>query len=349
MHDPSFILWVLSMLYVDRKYLDLVSHRLSKFKWRSKTIANCRCPICGDSQKNKHKTRGYWYVKNDNYWYYCHNCGVSKSLKSFLFEIDASLHNQYSREVFVEGRGGLTVGLVAPEREFSPEQFKQSSISPYASATRLMGLREGHPARLYAEGRKLPKNRLESLYYVPKFFSWASEWKESYKPVANTKSEHPRLIIPLIDHDGAHIGFSARCFGKEEPKYIMIRFDEFDPVPLKYGFDFVNMDLPIYCTEGPIDSMFVDNCVASCNAALHTVKEADVLIYDNQPRNREVIMNIERGVESGKKVVIWPSSFQYKDINEAVMEGCEDIMDIVRQNTYSGLLLKLKFCEWKMI
>ena len=44
---------------------------------------NFRCPICGDSKKNKSKTRGYLYAVKANTNFKCHNCGASMSLTTF--------------------------------------------------------------------------------------------------------------------------------------------------------------------------------------------------------------------------------------------------------------------------
>ena len=54
---------------VDSKYIGLVSSRLPKFKRIKPNLYNCRCPICGDSQKQRNKARGYFYAikANTNY------------------------------------------------------------------------------------------------------------------------------------------------------------------------------------------------------------------------------------------------------------------------------------------
>lgn len=62
-------------LIVDKKYINLVSPMLESFKWKTETLANCRCPICGDSKTNRTKARGYFYSKNNDMFYRCHNCG----------------------------------------------------------------------------------------------------------------------------------------------------------------------------------------------------------------------------------------------------------------------------------
>ena len=55
--------------YLDKKFINMVSPQLEKFSWKKDNLAACRCPICGDSKKNKNKTRGYFYVKGNDFFY----------------------------------------------------------------------------------------------------------------------------------------------------------------------------------------------------------------------------------------------------------------------------------------
>ena len=73
-----------------------------------------------------------------------------------------------------------------------------------------------------------------------------------------------------------------------------------------------------------------------------------VWIYDNEPRNREIVNRIGKTIDSGASVVIWPESIDDKDINDMVMSGL-DVQSVIKLNTYSGLEAKLKFTTWKKI
>ena len=88
---------------IDVKYINLISSRLSKFKRVKPNLYNFRCPICGDSQKNKNKARGYFYQVKNNTNYKCHNCGVNISFNNFLKKIDQTTQKQYAFEKFKEG------------------------------------------------------------------------------------------------------------------------------------------------------------------------------------------------------------------------------------------------------
>ena len=85
-------------MFIDKKYINLVSGQLEHFKWKSGELANCRCPICGDSQKNKTKCRGYFYKKGNSFFYRCHNCGYGCSVKNFLDKVSPSLVRRKERK-----------------------------------------------------------------------------------------------------------------------------------------------------------------------------------------------------------------------------------------------------------
>ncbi len=119
---------------IDSKYIGLVSSRLSKFKRVKPNLYNFRCPICGDSQKQKNKARGYLYGIKANTNYKCHNCGASMSLNNFLKHIDAVLHKQYTMEKFKDGHaGGRNFVVDEPVLKFETPQFKPKLDLPKAS------------------------------------------------------------------------------------------------------------------------------------------------------------------------------------------------------------------------
>src|SRR6056300_1334086 len=113
------------MDHVDSKFIGLVSPRLEKFKRVKSNLYNFRCPICGDSKKNKNKTRGYLYSVKANTNFKCHNCGTSMSFNNFLKQVDPAVHKQYSLEKFKEGHTGRNFVVDEPEFKFETPKFKQ--------------------------------------------------------------------------------------------------------------------------------------------------------------------------------------------------------------------------------
>ena len=72
------------MSFIDDKFVGMISPRLDKFKKVKPGLYNFRCPLCGDSKKNKSKARGYLYQKKSDLNYKCHNCGITASFAYFL-------------------------------------------------------------------------------------------------------------------------------------------------------------------------------------------------------------------------------------------------------------------------
>ena len=94
------------MSYLDVKYIQLVSSRLTLFSRKKADLYNFRCPYCGDSQKRKNKTRGYLFKIKNNFVFKCHNCGMGRTLANFLKDQDTLLHDQYVMEKFKDGGTG---------------------------------------------------------------------------------------------------------------------------------------------------------------------------------------------------------------------------------------------------
>ena len=117
------------MDFIDVKYINLISSRFSKFKKVKNNLYNFRCPICGDSKKNKNKARGYLYQVKNNTNFKCHNCGVNISFNNFLKDLDTVLHKQYTFEKFKEGHTGKNFVTETPEEVFkkidSKPEFKK--------------------------------------------------------------------------------------------------------------------------------------------------------------------------------------------------------------------------------
>ena len=319
---------------IDSKYIGLISSRLQKFKKVKADLYNFRCPICGDSQKHKNKARGYFYVVKNNTNYKCHNCGASLSLNNFLKTLDTTLHKQYTLEKFKEGHTGKNFVVDEPKFVFKKPVFKSKIILPLCT--------EVESSRTYLQKRRVDPRK---FYYAENFKEFCNTYKEVF---ADTTHDEPRIIIPLYQ-DKKLIGFQGRSLGPSLTKYITVMLDE--EAPKIYGLDTIDKKLPVYVVEGPFDSTFVNNSVALCGSDgdLGYLEGSDtILVYDNEPRNREIVGRIERCIERNQKVVIWPSNIIEKDINDMVLAG-HDVMSMIKLNTYSGLEAKVKFNTWKKV
>jgi len=320
---------------VDSKYIGLVSSRLQKFKRVKDNLYNFRCPICGDSQKNKNKTRGYIYQVKNNTNFKCHNCGASMSFNNFVKTVDPTLHKQYTLEKFKEGHTGRNFVVEAPKLEFTKPVFKKSINLPKASSD--------PAAKEYLVNRKIDPDK---FYFADKFMEWTNTQKRTFDTITRDES---RIVIPMYDCDKNLIGFQGRALGKSFTKYITVMLDE--EAPKVYGLDSIDKTSPVYITEGPFDSTFIRNSIAMCGADADISNwgiSNPVWVYDNEPRNREIVERIRKTIDTGDSIIIWPTNIEQKDINDMVLAG-HDVMSMLELNTYSGLQAKIKFNNWKKI
>jgi len=321
---------------IDSKYIGLVSSRLQKFKRVKADLFNFRCPICGDSKKHKNKARGYLYQVKTNTNFKCHNCGASLSFNNFLKQIDTSLHKQYTMEKFKEGfAGGRNFVVEEPKFEFKKPVFKKKLDLPRADEVPI--------AKEYLEKRKLDPSK---FYFAYKFKEWTNTQKQTFDTIGRDES---RIIIPMYNEDKILIGFQGRSLGPNSVKYITVMINE--DAPKIYGLDQIDNEKPIYIIEGPFDATLVQNAVAMCGSDLDIRSfgwSNYIYVYDNEPRNREIVNRIAKTIDRGDKIVIWPTTVEEKDINDMVLGG-QNIMSVLESNTYSGLQAKVKFNNWKKI
>ena len=322
------------MDHIDSKFVGYISSRLEKFKRVKGNLYNFRCPICGDSKKHKNKARGYIYSVKTNTNFKCHNCGASMSLNNFLREIDPVVHKQYTLEKFKDGHTGRNFVADEPVFKFEAPKFKKKLKLPKAS--------ENPKSAGYLTARHLNPDK---FYYAEKFKKFANSLKPTFESEAH---DEERIIIPLY-YENNLIGFQGRSLGPSKVKYITVMLD--DDAPKIYGLDNIRRDAPVYVTEGPFDSTFIRNAIAMCGADADVDRwgvSNRVWIYDNEPRNREIVNRISKTIDSGDSIVIFPSHIEEKDINDMAMAG-HDVQKLVECNTYSGLEAKLKFNTWKKI
>jgi len=322
------------MDFIDVKYINLISSRLQNFKKVKPGLYNFRCIICGDSKKHKNKSRGYFYQIKNNTNYKCHNCGINISFNNFLKKVFPEIHKEYSLEKYKNGVSGKNFHTEEKKFEFSPPKFNQSLNLPKAS--------ENDNARKYLESRKLNPDK---FYYTNKFKEWTNSLKKTFDSV---KYDEPRIVIPLY-YQKKLIGYQGRSIGNSKIKYITVMLEE--NVPKIYGYDSINKKLPIYVVEGPFDSTFIGNSVALCGSDgdVGCLEGSDIIfVYDNEPRNQEIVRRIGDNIDRGNKVVIWPNSIIEKDINDMVLSGLA-VKSVIESNVYFGLEAKLKFTNWKIV
>ena len=334
-------------LFLDQKYLTLISNRLPLFKKKKDGVYNCRCVICGDSHKKKSKARGYFFNNKNKLMYKCFNCDASMYFSTFLKSIDATLFSDYSLESYIEGK---PLSNTQPEMVFEEPQFKAKEERLLDKLLdRLDNLPEDHEAVQFCINRKIPKQVFSKIYFIENIKDIV-QLNDSYKE--SIKTEEPRIVFPFYDEEGMLTAVTCRAIRGETLRYITVKVTQ--DKPLIFGLDSVDKNKDIYVVEGPIDSLFVENAVAITGTSLDKIsftsleKDKLIVIFDNQPRNKEVCKIIDKTIERGYKVVIWPQTIQEKDINEMVLVG-KNVRKIIKENTFSGLTAKAKFVGWKRV
>lgn len=331
--------------FVDLQYAQTLAGRLDQYRIRSTNPykINFRCPICGDSQKSRSKARGWLLERDSAFFYYCHNCGASQSFSFFLKTVDPLAFKDYIADKFMKDSAN-TAKPILETTKFEAPRFEKN---PLKSIKKVSQLNWNHPVKAYIEKRQIPANQHYRLYYAPKFKTWINSIIPN--KFANIEKDEPRLVIPFLDENKRVFGVSARGFDPKGIRYITIMFED---RPKIFGLDTVNFDREYYIVEGAIDSFFLKNAVAMAGAdgntaSLKKAKENAVFVFDAEPRNKEIHKRMEKIIDSGYKICIWPKNVPGKDINEMHLNKLNNIENIIKQNTYKGLVAKLKFMEWR--
>ncbi len=337
-------------VYIDKKYVSLLSPKLKNFKQRGEFLWNFSCPVCGDSKKDKLKARGYIYKRKEHFSFMCHNCGSGMGLSKFIKYVDPHLYSEYQLESFVQSNtsNSTKVADYVTKPIFNIPEAPRSIL--LTDAKSINGLSPYHPARLYLENRKVPT---DNLYYVEDFAEFV---KDLFPQYGKTLYKEPRIVIPFYDKDGKLLGIQGRAIEKNSKiKYITIKANDNDPKI--FGWNRAVLSRILYVVEGPIDSLFLDNCIATMDAALYNaphiigLDKDYIFVYDNEPRNKQIVSNMRKTIDLGYKVCIWPSDITEKDINEMVLAGNSPatIQHIIDSNTHKGLMATMKMNQWSKL
>ena len=327
-------------MYVEIKYLNLLSTQLGKFKQKKPYLWNFRCPICGDSQRNKNKARGFVFQLKGKLLFKCHNCQLSVPFTKLLQDLNPNLYKEYRMEKFKDSKPRqIDMRKVNRIVSVTPVFAKQDILQ---DLTLLDNLNNSHPAKEYILNRKLPT---AALYYTEK----CMEWTNSVKPntFQDITQDEGRIIIPFKDKEGNVFGFQGRSLSSSGLRYITVLLEEGQPKI--FGLNSIDYDKTIYITEGPFDSLLLQNAIAmaGADASVSSLVDSDIVfVYDNEPRNVQITSRILKHITDGESVVIWPSAIKEKDINDMYLAG-HPVQEIVSSCTYTGLTATLKFNDWR--
>lgn len=336
-------------VFIDRTFLLRISPKLIRFSRKKDDLYNFRCPLCGDSQKNKTKCRGFVFRKKNDYFYMCHNCGVSTTFYNLLKQVDPSLVPEYTLERYKNGEAGKNTNAEPNFDAFKTEKPKFKSTNLHLPT--IESLPDSHYAKMYVQSRKIPKEFESKLYFAEDFKTFVHSLGIEKDGL---REDDPRLVIPFYDVDGNLIGLQGRALGESKMRYITVKLH--DDNKKVYGLDNIIDSEIIYVVEGPIDSMFIHNAVATMDSNLQSIgsiidKTKVVLVYDNEPRNKDIVNIMGKAIDEHYAVVIWPEMIVEKDINEMILAGFtkDDLQDIIEKNTFVNLRAKMEYVNWKKI
>ena len=332
----------------------MVMSNLDMAKWKNENTLNHRCPYCGDSQKNQYKARGFHFTVEQNFVYKCHNCGKSTSSVHFLKDHFPVVHKEYLKEYLREK--GVSKKpqkmLSANEFKFKPVVEEKGSLNMSVENLKAVchGAWDKHVARDYLLDRKIPENLIKDLWFVENA-QVLGILHEKYRE--RVLGNAPRFILPFVNEKGELVGISGRAVNDSPLRYLTMMFQ--DDIPLIFNLNKVDKSKTIYVTEGPIDSLFLPNSIAVGGSDFKkiddSIKENAIIIYDNEPRNTEIIKKIEEVIDLGYTVCIWNDKRVkgLKDINDMIQSGLtsEDVIEIINSNSFTGLSAKLKLKEYK--
>lgn len=335
----------MSNLLLDERYVQFAGVRLAGFKAGQRSKYACRCPLCGDSQSDKKKLSGNFFTYQNRFVYHCYKCGKSMAIGPFLKRVYPDLYEEYTFN-FVTRKPEVPD---IPNPIFQEKKVALHINSSEFNIPRISELPPEHPAVSYIARRKIPAKYYSDLFYAEAFQAWSN----TVVPGAfeNVKYDEPRLVIPFRDSSGKVFAFQGRSFGASKVKYLTVKID---PDAKKiYGLDKIDTSKKIYIVEGPIDSMFVENSLASADSSLTSGVNVNwdvTFVWDNEPRSPQIIKKIESAIDQNLSVVIWRRTNRFKDINDAVQKHgftIDSINSLIRERTFSGLQARLELNNWR--
>lgn len=340
------------MSYLEEKYINSISFELPKFEQTSRQppVFNFVCvqPGCGAGKK-RIKKKAYFYLKDDHFYYKCFRCGHHQRFTNFLKEFNSSLYQEYVLENLQETK------KARPERlKFTATQNATELLEERRRMEAIMALFRSvdhvpmkHPAFQYVKRRKIDPKWYHRLFVIEEAKDIAKLFPEYEEKVRGSET---RLFIPCFDRDGQLVGGTCRAIDPcLELRYIAVRVH--DQSELVFNLDLIELHEPVLVVEGPIDSMFLPNCIGAGGLNLKKLlkivpRDNLTLVFDNQPKHPTVVSSMRSAISLGLPVVIWPNELPYKDINDMVLNNVEPL-PIIKSHTYRDTQAGVRLELWK--
>lgn len=330
--------------FTDIEYLKLLSPQLKRFTPQSGGVWKFRCPFCGDSAKNEFKTRCYVYPKSTGLKFHCHNCGEHGGVYKLLKHVNPELAREYAFKSFLEPSQNNKTEYTYTERV----QPLPVSIQHDINLPTISELPDDHSAKIYLKNRRIPPENFDRLFFTDNFKKFIMDISPDEDKIEKLYEE-PRIIIPIHNRNGVLVGVQGNSWTSPK-KYIIVQLIE---EQLIFGIDKIDETKPILILEGAYDSLFLPNSIAGLSSSAMDNIELDntILVYDNEPRNKDTVRFMEKAIHKNKKVVIWPETIAEKDINNMVLSGMDpkEIYTTIQNNTFDRMRATLEITKWKRV
>lgn len=311
--------------------LEKLTHTNGKF--------NFRCPLCGDSAISQKKKRGWIFEKKGDYFFHCFNCGETLNIKTFLKRINFSVYQEYITEKLLKEKP-----ITEEKKEINKTilQYEKLDIPD------IMSLGKNHIAYRYLSSRKIPLKYFNNIYYTDSYKAFVNSLLPN--KFENITRDEARIVIPIYNLQKKIVGVQGRSLNKySKVRYITILFN--DNELNVCGLERYNRNETIYVTEGFFDSLFLPNAISmnssdiDLNRLLEIAsKDKFVFVFDNEPRNREIVSKMMKICKSDYRICIWNTSMKGKDINEMYLNGnnMEYIKETIDKNICSGFQAQIR-------
>jgi len=316
----------------------------------NKSYNGC-CPICKEGNSWGKKKRFYYIPEKE--LAYCHNCGYSKKALTFITEVtNKSLHEIINevKEFDIE---------ILPIEE--PKEVKK--VIDKSLPEDCINLSDISQIEYYKDNAVV-KTALQ-LIRDRKLDKGINKPKTFYISLKDVVHKN-RLILPFYDENDDIIFYQSRGLTKkdlfERPKYL----SKVGAERSLYGMQNINSNLDnVFIFEGPIDSYFVENGLATCGITERSDKMftslqkeqinklnlyEKVYVLDNQYCDKAALSKSIILADNNEKVFIWPKELKrFKDFNDICVAGNKDKIrpEFILKNTHSGLKAKLLLTEIK--
>ncbi len=309
---------------------------------------NFRCHICGDSDKDRYKKRGWFYEHEGQVRYGCFNCDYNEPFGTYLKEHQPHLLGEYLLDKKKE-TSSYSPNMVSKSTDIDSKMpIPVIKTLPYSD--RIDELPEEHPIVKYVAKRKIPKDKWDLLWFTREWKKLSNHIK---KDTFSIEAPENRLVIPIFSDDGNIESIQGRALGKSSVKYMTIK--SHDDSTKVYGQERVDNNSPVIVLEGPIDSLFIKNGIAITGGSLSLsqipFKERRIWALDNEPRSKDTCKRLHSLIKAGERVIIWDyAPWKWaKDINDWVIKGVdpEEITQYIIEHSCSGLQAELRFNNWK--